>query len=78
MTLYFQILMSEISTPEERGSAMALGGLGWSLSHLTTPLVMGAMSDAIGIINAFYAIGVFAIAWGIGLSGAHRRLHPDR
>ena len=34
MTLYFQITISEASRPEERGSALALGGLGWSVSHL--------------------------------------------
>src|SRR6267142_6765869 len=29
MTLYFQITISEASSPAERGSALALGGLGW-------------------------------------------------
>src|SRR6185436_15187217 len=38
MTLYFQITISEASRPEERGSALALGGLGWSVSHFSTPL----------------------------------------
>ena len=41
MTLYFQITISEASRAEERGSALALGGLGWSVSHLSTPLIMG-------------------------------------
>jgi len=38
----FQITISEASAPAERGSALALGGLGWSVSHLSTPLIMGS------------------------------------
>ena len=45
MTLYFQVTISEASKPEERGSALALGGLGWSVSHLSTPLIMGFLAD---------------------------------
>ncbi len=30
--------------------ALALGGLGWSASHLTTPLLMGFLADRYGII----------------------------
>jgi cyanate permease len=41
MTLYFQITISEAEPSEERGSALALGGLGWSVSHFSTPLIMG-------------------------------------
>src|SRR3989442_527916 len=37
MTLYFQITIAEASRQEERGSALALGGLGWGISHLSTP-----------------------------------------
>ena len=51
MTLYFQITISEASRPEERGSALALGGLGWSVSHLSTPLVMGLLADRYGIVE---------------------------
>ena len=57
MTVYFQILISAISTAEQRGSAMALGGLGWGLSNLTTPLLVGLLRDAYGIHFAFYALG---------------------
>jgi MFS family permease len=60
MTLYFQITISEASKAEERGSALALGGLGWSASHLSTPLVMGFLADRYGIVAGFYALGAFA------------------
>ncbi len=71
MTLYFQILISDLSAVESRGSALALGGLGWGLSHLTTPLFMGAIKDAHGIEAAFYAMGAVAIAWALALAPLH-------
>lgn len=57
MTIYFQVTMAEVVAPEMRGSAMALGGLGWGVSHLTTPLVMGFLADRFGIVAGFYALG---------------------
>ena len=72
MTLYFQITISEASRPEERGSALALGGLGWSVSHLSTPLVMGFLADQYGIVNAFYVLGGFALASTVVLAAMRR------
>jgi MFS family permease len=63
MTLYFQMTMSEYAGVAERGSALALGGLGWGLSHLTTPFAMGYLSDTIGLVPAFYTLGGFALCW---------------
>jgi MFS family permease len=69
MTLYFQMTIAEASRPEQRGAALALGGLGWSLSHFSTPLVMGFLADRYGIVPGFYTLGVLAfgcallIAW---------------
>jgi len=71
MTLYFQLLISELSTAETRGSALALGGLGWSLSHLSTPLLMGVLMDAFGIAPAFYAMGAVATGWALLLAPLH-------
>ena len=68
MTLYFQITISEASKPEARGSALALGGLGWSVSHLTTPLIMGFLADRYGIVTGFYVIGGFALACAIAIA----------
>ena len=62
MTLYFQITISEASRPEERGSALALGGLGWSLSHFSTPLIMGVLADRYDLVSGFYVVGTLALA----------------
>jgi MFS family permease len=72
MTLYFQITISEASLLEERGSALALGGLGWSASHLSTPLIMGLFSDRYGIVSAFYVLGLCALACVVALSFMRR------
>ena len=57
MTIYFQVTIAEVVEPRMRGSAMALGGLGWGCSHLTTPLIMGFLADRYGIVTGFYALG---------------------
>ena len=72
MTLFFQMLISEISSIDNRGSALALGGLGWGLSHFSTPLVMGYLKDHLGILPAFYILGGFAFVWGLCLIPMHR------
>ena len=72
MTLFFQMLISEISSIDNRGSALALGGLGWGLSHFSTPLAMGYLKDHLGILPAFYCIGGFAFLWSLALIPMHR------
>jgi MFS family permease len=72
MTLYFQITIAEASRQEERGSALALGGLGWSVSHLTTPLVMGFLADRYGIVTGFYVLGAFALACAAAIAAMRR------
>jgi MFS family permease len=68
MTLYFQITISEASRPEERGSALALGGMGWSVSHLSTPLIMGFLADRYGIVTGFYVLGGLALACAVAIA----------
>jgi predicted MFS family arabinose efflux permease len=68
MTLYFQITIAEASRPEERGSALALGGLGWSVSHFSTPLIMGYLADRYGIVHGFYAVGFFALGCALAIA----------
>jgi len=61
MTVYFQVTLAALVKPEMRGSAMALGGVGWGVSHITTPLVMGLMADRYGIPSGFYVLGVASL-----------------
>ncbi|MGQ0545360.1 MAG: MFS transporter [Betaproteobacteria bacterium] len=72
MTLYFQITISEASRVEQRGSALALGGLGWSVSHFTTPLIMGFLADRYGLVTGFYVIGGLALACALAIAGMRR------
>jgi len=72
MTLFFQMTISEVSTTDERSSALALGGTGWNLSLLTIPLVMGCLADHYGIVTSFYVIGALTLA-GAGAIAALRR-----
>jgi predicted MFS family arabinose efflux permease len=72
MTLYFQITISEASSPAERGSALALGGLGWSVSHLSTPLLMGFLADRYGIVAGFYVLGAFALVCALVIALTRR------
>lgn len=67
MTLYFQITIAESSREHERGAALALGSLGWGVSHFTTPLIMGFLADRYGIVPGFYVIGVLAAVITVGL-----------
>ncbi len=72
MTLYFQITISEASAPEVRGSALALGGLGWSVSHFSTPLIMGFVADRYGLVTGFYVLGLLALACALAIAWARR------
>ncbi len=67
MTIYFQMLISKVSSSETRGSAMALGGMGWGVSHLSTPMLMGFFKDWLDIHTAFYIMGAIALLCGIAL-----------
>jgi predicted MFS family arabinose efflux permease len=72
MTLYFQITISEASPVEQRGSALALGGLGWSVSHFTTPLIMGYLADRYGLVTGFYAVGMLALLCALAIAFMRR------
>jgi hypothetical protein len=46
--------------------------MGWSLSHLSTPLVMGFLADRYGIVPAFYVLGGLALAFAILIAWMRR------
>jgi MFS family permease len=72
MTIYFQVLVSAFSSAENRGSAMAIAGMGWSVSHLSTPILMGWLKDHYGIQVAFYVLGGLAFVVSLALLPAYR------
>ena len=67
LTVYFQVTMGEVVPPGMRGSAMALGGLGWGFSHLSTPLIMGFLAERYGISGGFYALGIGSLAVSLAI-----------
>jgi len=68
MTIYFQVTVAELVPAEMRGSAMALGSLGYGVSHFSTPLVMGLLADRFGLVAGFYALGAVALATVVALA----------
>ena len=71
-TLVVQVTLSEVTAEDMRGSALAIGGLGWSLSHLTTPLIAGLLAQQFGTVYAFYALGGVALGF-VGIIHVARR-----
>ena len=47
---------------------LALGGMGWSVSHFTTPLIMGFLADRYGLVTGFYVIGGLALACALAIA----------
>jgi MFS family permease len=78
MTNYFQLLVSSFSSVEYRGSAMALAGMGWSLSHVSIPILMGGLRDSYGIHLAFYILGASALVFAFAIPLLQRWSHPRR
>jgi MFS family permease len=62
LTIYFQVTVAEVVPADMRGSAMALGSLGYGLSHISTPLIMGLLADRYGLVSGFYVLGAMALA----------------
>src|SRR5258706_13735420 len=72
MTIYFQILVSGLSSGETRGSAIGLAGMVWSLSHISTPLIMGPLRELYVLQPTFYAHGACAFLCSFALPAVHR------
>ncbi|SNS51945.1 Predicted arabinose efflux permease, MFS family [Noviherbaspirillum humi] len=78
VTAYVYTLIRHISSQETRGSAMALFNVGFGISLLTTPALMGVMKDHIGIQSAFIIIGGFTLLCSLLLAPLHRwAMRPD-
>ena len=71
-SIYFQLFISAVSADRDRGSAMSFGGLGWQVSNISTPLLMGFLMDGIGLREAFYIIGGSLLVLTALLPALHR------
>ena len=63
-SVLYQSLTSKYSTDNNRGSAMAFTTNFWSLSHLVTPVMFGAVTEYMGISYSFLIAGVSILVLG--------------
>jgi predicted MFS family arabinose efflux permease len=61
LNVYTHMVIRSATTEDVRGSALALFNVGFGISLLTTPAMMGVVSDRIGVDAAFYIIGAFTV-----------------
>lgn len=57
LLVYYQLVIADAAPGHARGSALALGGAGWSLSHLTGPFLVGLITERAGLAAAFHVWG---------------------
>jgi MFS family permease len=63
-SILYQSLTTKYSTVENRGSAMAFTTNFWSLSHLTIPVIFGAIAQQKGLSFSFLIAGISIILLG--------------
>lgn len=61
LNVYTHMIIRSVTTEDIRGSALALFNVGFGISLLTTPAMMGILTDWIGVDAAFYFIGAFTV-----------------
>lgn len=71
---YYQVVIAESTPVASRGSALAIGGTGWALSHLVAPFSMGWLSDHLSLARAFELWALFTAALAVLLYLLSRRL----
>ena len=65
LLLFYQLLVTEISHGGNRGTALAIAGSGWSLSHLSAPFIVGSIAESVGLEQAFVYWGGFLVLLGL-------------
>ncbi len=76
-SILFQSLTSKYSTEENRGSAMAFTTNFWTMSHLVTPILFGAITENLGLSYSFIIAGVAILLFGLMGTVAFRRFIPE-
>ncbi len=59
MDLWYQVQATELSEAKDRSMAMASTGLGWPLSLIIAPLLLGWLADIKGFPFTFVVTGIF-------------------
>jgi len=74
MDIFYQVQATHMSKEADRAVAFAAVGIGWTLSHLFSPLVAGALVEAYGFPFAFAALGAFMLLAAAGTKLWYRLL----
>ena len=77
LLLYYQLIVATAAPPEARGSALAIGGMGWGLSHLTGPFFIGVIAQQLGLPAAIQCWAGFTLLLALALLPAYRWARVD-
>ena len=66
LDLWYQVQATELSEARDRSMAMATTSLGWPLSLIITPLLLGWLADTKGFQFTFVVTGVFFLLVAVG------------
>ncbi len=76
-SILFQSLTSKYSSEDNRGPAMAFTTNFWTLSHLVTPVMFGAVTENIGLSFSFIIAGTAILVFGLMGTIAFRWFIPE-
>jgi predicted MFS family arabinose efflux permease len=71
LLVYYQLVVANAAPAHARGSALALGGAGWGISHLTGPFLIGAIAERAGLPTAFHVWAGFTLLLALALLPAY-------
>lgn len=75
LLLFYQLVVSEFSESHTRGSALAIAGSGWSLSHIIAPFLLGFVAETTGLTAAFQLWGCVMVLIALSLPWLYRWSH---
>ncbi len=73
LDLWYQVQATELSEARDRSMAMATTSLGWPLSLIITPLLLGWLADTKGFQFTFVVTGMFFLLVAAGSRLWHLR-----
>jgi PPP family 3-phenylpropionic acid transporter len=76
LLLYYQIIIAAAAPAQARGTALAIGGMGWALSHLIGPFFIGVIAQHLGLPRAIQCWAGFTLLLALALLPAYRWARP--